>query len=98
MYNLQAFITTFPIEFSKTIFVSCTTIHSWNFHIERKFKNDGDIQTAVSLAITTDCVDKSYQLAEFHAQKGVDALMRLPDSENREALLGLMHLVLSRKS
>lgn len=66
--------------------------------IERRFKNDGDIQTAVSLAITTDCVDKSYQLAEFHAQKGVDALMRLPDSENREALLGLMHLVLSRKS
>lgn len=66
--------------------------------IERRFKHDGDVQKAVTLAKDTDCVQKSYKLAEFHAQKGIDALMRMPASQNRLALLRLMHMVLSRKS
>ena len=66
--------------------------------IERRFKNEGDIQTAVALATQTDCVARSYALAEFHAQKGVEALMRFPESDARSALLILMHMVLSRKS
>jgi geranylgeranyl pyrophosphate synthase len=66
--------------------------------IERRFKNDGDIQTAVALATKTDCVARSYVLAKFHAQKGVEALMKFPESESRSALLILMHMVLSRKS
>jgi geranylgeranyl pyrophosphate synthase len=66
--------------------------------IERRFKHDGDVQKAAAMARSTDCVQKSFRLAEFHAQKGIDALMRLPESEYRDALLRLMHLVLSRKS
>jgi geranyl diphosphate synthase len=65
--------------------------------IERQFKKDGDIQDAVSLAFDTDCIEKSYGLAEFHAQKGLNALMRMPASENRDALVVLMHKVLSRQ-
>eukprot|EP00746_Dinoflagellata_sp_MGD_P054338 gnl/MRDRNA2_/MRDRNA2_238228_c0_seq1.p1 gnl/MRDRNA2_/MRDRNA2_238228_c0~~gnl/MRDRNA2_/MRDRNA2_238228_c0_seq1.p1 ORF type:complete len:433 (+),score=89.80 gnl/MRDRNA2_/MRDRNA2_238228_c0_seq1:78-1301(+) len=66
--------------------------------IEGRFKGDGDIQKAVALAKDTDCLEKSYQLAEFHAQKGVDALMKFPESEHRQALLVLMHMILSRTS
>lgn len=66
--------------------------------IERRFKNDGDVQKAVATAQDTDCVEKSYKLAEFHAQKGIDALMRFPESAYRDALARLMHLVLTRKS
>merc|ERR1719160_809179 len=34
--------------------------------IERRFKHDGDVQKAVSLAKDTDSVQKSTKLAEFH--------------------------------
>merc|ERR1711968_355588 len=64
--------------------------------IMNRFKNEGDVQRAVELSQGTDCVEKSYELAEFHAQKAVDALMRLPDSEYRLALMRLLHVVISR--
>ena len=64
--------------------------------IQRRFKEPGDIQKAVSLAKETDCVDKAYSLAEFHGQKAVDALMRFPESEYRLALMKLLHVCLSR--
>jgi geranylgeranyl pyrophosphate synthase len=65
--------------------------------IERKFKQDGDIQKAVRIAKDTDCLERSYRLAEFHAQKGVESLMQLPQSSARDALLVLMHKVIARK-
>lgn len=64
--------------------------------IERRFKESGDIQKAVSLAVNTDCVKKSYQLAEFHTQQAVNALLRFPKSESRDALFRLLHVVISR--
>jgi len=66
--------------------------------IERKFKEKGDVQKAIEMARQTDCVERSYSLAEFHAQKAVDALYRLPSSESRGALFKLLHQVLSREN
>ena len=40
--------------------------------IMRRFKEEGDIQKAVALSQETDCIAKSYHLAEFHAQRAVD--------------------------
>lgn len=64
--------------------------------IMNRFKNAGDVQKAVQLSQGTDCIERSYELAEFHAQKAVDALMRLPDTEYRQALLRLLHVVIAR--
>lgn len=64
--------------------------------IERKFKESSDVQKAVSLALKTDCVKRSYELAEFHAERAVQALMRIPPSESRSALFRLLHQVISR--
>jgi len=64
--------------------------------IERRFKEKGDVAVAVGLAAGTDCVRKSYDLAEFHAQRAVEALQRLPDSKYRSALFRLLHQALSR--
>ena len=64
--------------------------------IQRRFKESGDIQKAVQLAQNTDCVQKSFGLAEFHAQKAVDALMRFPESQYRQALMRLLHVCISR--
>lgn len=64
--------------------------------IERRFKEAGDVQRAVKLASATDCVQRSYQLAEFHTQQAVNALLRLPNCESREALMKILHMVISR--
>jgi geranylgeranyl pyrophosphate synthase len=64
--------------------------------IERRFKESDDVRKAVSLAVGTDCIQRSYQLAEFHSERAVQALMRIPPSESRKALLRLLHQVVSR--
>merc|ERR1712146_14773 len=66
--------------------------------IMRRFKNDGDIQKAVELSQSTDCISKSYHLAEFHAQRALDALNRMPESEAQRALMRLLHIAISRKN
>eukprot|EP01031_Cornospumella_fuschlensis_P034962 gene34962-42339_t len=64
--------------------------------IERKFKEKGDVQKAVQLSQSTDCVEKSYALADFHAHRAAEALTRLPPSESRDALMKILHLAISR--
>lgn len=66
--------------------------------IQRRFSEKGDVQKAVEMASKTDCIAKSYNLAEFHAQRAVEALDRLQPSEARSALLRLLHTAISRKS
>lgn len=64
--------------------------------IQRRFKDAGDVPKAVQLTLQTDSIAKSYMLAEFHAQRAVDALMIIPDSKYRQALLKLLHSAISR--
>jgi|Transcript_6813 geranylgeranyl pyrophosphate synthase len=66
--------------------------------ILRKFKKGGDVVKAVGIAKDTDCVAKSYKLAEFHAKRGLAALHRLPENESRQALEILMHKALARSA
>lgn len=64
--------------------------------IERRFKETGDVQKAVALAAKTDGVQRSFLLAEFHANRAVTAIMKLPPSDARDALVKLLHIALSR--
>jgi geranyl diphosphate synthase len=66
--------------------------------ILRRFKEEGDVMRAVQLSQSTDCISKSYDLAEFHAQQAVDALDRMPPSDARDALQRLLHVAISRTS
>eukprot|EP00596_Hydrurales_sp_CCMP1899_P008997 CAMPEP_0119048394 /NCGR_PEP_ID=MMETSP1177-20130426/58662_1 /TAXON_ID=2985 /ORGANISM="Ochromonas sp, Strain CCMP1899" /LENGTH=363 /DNA_ID=CAMNT_0007024205 /DNA_START=179 /DNA_END=1270 /DNA_ORIENTATION=+ len=66
--------------------------------IQRKYSEKGDIQRAVEIASKTTCIEQSYNLAEFHGQKAVEALEILPPSDARLALLRLLHTAISRKS
>eukprot|EP01042_Synura_sphagnicola_P003666 gene3666-4573_t len=64
--------------------------------ITRRFAEPGDIQRAVGLASKTQGVARSYDLAEFHANRAQDALLRLPPGESVQALLRLLHAALAR--
>jgi len=66
--------------------------------VKRRFKEKGDKQTALeALYKSKTAMDKAKRLAGFHAQRAVEALLRLPQSEARDALLRLTYVVITRK-
>lgn len=66
--------------------------------VVRRFKQPGDKKAALeALYKSPTAMNKAKELAKFHAQKGVDALLRLPQSEARDALMRLTHAVVTRK-
>ena len=66
--------------------------------VKRRFKEKGDKQTALEALYRSEtAMNKARRLAEFHAQKAIDSLLRLPQSESRDALLRLTHVVITRK-
>ena len=66
--------------------------------VKRRFKEKGDKQTALeALYRSKTAMDKARRLGEFHAQRAVDSLLRLPQSEARDALLRLTYIVITRK-
>jgi len=66
--------------------------------VKRRFKNKGDKQKALEFLYKSDtAMDKAKNLAKFHAQKATDALLRMPQSDSRDALVRLVHLVITRK-
>lgn len=66
--------------------------------IMRRFKEKKDKQVALETLYASDtAMDKAKNLAQFHAQRAVDALLRLPPSDARNALVRLTHAVITRK-
>ena len=66
--------------------------------VMRRFKEKGDKQTALeALYKSKHAMDKARALARFHAQRAIDALLRLPESDARNALVRLTHAVITRK-
>jgi len=73
-----------------------------NLHLKplimRRFKYDGDKQVALeALYKSRTAMDKAKNLAQFHAQKAVDAILRMPQTDARDALIRLTHTVITRK-
>lgn len=65
--------------------------------IKRRFKNKGDKQAALEyLYKSPTAMNKARSLALFHAERAVSAIMRLPQSEARDSLVRLTHLVITR--
>jgi len=66
--------------------------------VMRRFKDKGDKQTALEyLYKSPTAMNKARALALFHAEKAVQAILRLPQSEARDALIRLTHAVITRK-
>mmetsp|Transcript_36586 Transcript_36586/g.53734 ORF Transcript_36586/g.53734 Transcript_36586/m.53734 type:complete len:561 (+) Transcript_36586:117-1799(+) len=66
--------------------------------VMRRFKKKGDKQAALEALYKSDtAMKKAESLAAFHAQRAIDALIRLPQSEARDSLVRLTNLVVTRK-
>lgn len=64
--------------------------------IEREFAQDGDLEQALALVKDGDGIQKSRELAAYHAQTAIAHLNDLPASDARQALINLTDYILSR--
>lgn len=64
--------------------------------IEREFAQEGDLEQAIALVKDSQGIERSRQMANFHAHSAVNYLKDLPASESRQALINLADYVLSR--
>lgn len=66
--------------------------------IKRRFKEPGDAEKTYRLVMGTKGVQRAEDLALFHAQRAVEALGKLPETEATVALGRLTEIVLTRSS
>jgi geranyl diphosphate synthase len=67
--------------------------------ILRRFKDEGDVESTFAAVHSNDglALEKSRDLALWHAQRAVNAIQVLPPSEAREALVRLAYVVVTRR-
>lgn len=65
--------------------------------MDRKFKQDGDLEAAVELVFASDGIERTKQLARVHAELAMDAILEhLQPSKHRDSLIYLAHKVVAR--
>lgn len=64
--------------------------------IEREFAEEGDLEQALLLIKDSRGIERSRELAAYHAQQAAQHLIDLPQSESRQTLIKLTDYVLSR--
>lgn len=64
--------------------------------IEREFAQPGDLEQALNLITESQGIERSRDLARYHAQQAVQCLEELPPSSSRQALTKLTDYVLRR--
>ncbi|KAG2230361.1 solanesyl pyrophosphate synthase [Thamnidium elegans] len=66
--------------------------------IKRKFSKKGDEERARDLVYQSDGLKKTLNLAEIHCKYATDALIKLPASDARSALIQITEKLLTRRS
>jgi all-trans-nonaprenyl-diphosphate synthase len=64
--------------------------------IEREFNQDGDIEEALNIVKDSQGIDKSRELANYHAKQALGYVLNLSPSESKESLVNLTDYVVSR--
>ena len=64
--------------------------------VERKFRQEGDVELALELVETSDGMTRTKELAQVHAELAMEAALELGDSVHRDALVHLAYKVVDR--
>lgn len=64
--------------------------------IDRKFREEGDVEKALDLINLTDGIERTKELARLHAEHAMDAILPFTPSKYRDALVQLAHKVVAR--
>lgn len=88
--DLKAGLATAPLLFATEQFPELNNM------IDRKFKNDGDVELAVELVFKSNGIERTKQLARIHAEYAMDAILQLDSSQHRDSLVRLAYAVVAR--
>lgn len=91
-YPLRAGLSTAPVLYAAEEFPELKEL------IQRKFGGEGDVASACGMVMRSQGLQRTKDLAAFHAQAAVDACCSMPACEERDGLVNLCHVVLSRSS
>ena len=89
--DLKCGLATAPVLFASQEFPELKNM------IAAKFKGADDVKNALELIGKSKGIEKSKELAIFHASQAAAALKELPDSEARSCLLSLLDKIINRK-
>ena len=88
--DLNAGLATAPILFAAQVHPELVAL------VERKFKEDGDVEHAVELVEKSDGMARTKELAQVHAELAMEAVLSLGNSVHRDALVHLAYKVVDR--
>lgn len=88
--DLKAGLATAPVLFA------CEEFPELGLLVDRKFKEDGDVERAVELVFKSKGIERTKDLARVHAEKGMDAILELDQSVHRDSLIHLANRVVER--
>lgn len=88
--DLKAGIATAPVFFAAEEYPDLEDL------IDRKFKQDGDVEYAVDKVFASKGIERTKELARVHAESAMDAILPLHPSQHRDALIQLAYKVVAR--
>jgi geranylgeranyl pyrophosphate synthase len=88
--DLKAGLATAPVLFA------CEEFPELGLMVDRKFKEDGDVERAVELVFKSAGIERTKELARVHAERAMDAILELDASLHRDSLIHLANRVVER--
>jgi len=89
--DLNAGLSTAPVLFAAEMYPS-----ELQPLMDRKFREEGDVETTVNFLRESNGIERTKQLAQVHAELAIDAVMELKESPYRDSLVHLAHRVVER--
>jgi solanesyl diphosphate synthase len=88
--DLKAGLATAPVLFA------CEEFPELGLMVDRKFKQEGDVERAVELVFRSAGIERTKELARVHAEAAMDAILELDASVHRDSLIHLANRVVAR--
>jgi geranylgeranyl pyrophosphate synthase len=88
--DLNAGLSTAPVLFAAEDYPELEPM------MDRKFRQEGDVERAVELVFASDGIERTKQMARVHAELAMEAALELEPSVHRDALINLAYKVVSR--
>jgi solanesyl diphosphate synthase len=89
--DLNAGLATAPVLFATETFAG-----ELEPMIDRKFKNEGDVERALDFVRRSDGIERTKALAQVHVELAIEAILELAPNKYRDSLIHLAHKVVDR--
>ena len=88
--DLKAGLSTAPVLFAAEEYPELEVM------MDRKFKEEGDVQTSRELVLQSRGIERTKELARVHAERAMEAILPWEATEHRDALINLAYKIVQR--